>query len=88
MAKLTRAQRRELELIRLDLKRAQDYISRPDVAVCRVGGVATTTLHMTRQMDGKIFYEVNKEIGSNLCGMGSALQKLERLLERALEPVV
>jgi hypothetical protein len=72
--------RRELELVVLDLKRALQYINRPETCVCRVGGPATTTLHMTRPMDGKVFYEVNKEIGSNLTGLAEGLRKLERML--------
>lgn len=77
--------RRELELIMLDLRRAADYLAKQDVAVCRVGGQVTTTLHMTRKMDGKIFYEVNKEVGSNLCGLQEGMRKLERMLNP--EPV-
>lgn len=73
--------RRELQLIELDLKRAMDYLAREDTALCKVGGVATTTLHMTRKLDGKIFYEVNKEIGSQLCGLAEGMRKLKRLIE-------
>ena len=73
--------RRELELIMLDLKRAHDYIQSQRVAVCIIGGVATTTLHMTRPMDGAVFYEVNKQTGSQLTGLAEGMRKLERMLE-------
>lgn len=72
--------RRELELILLDLKRARDYLAQDFVAVCRKGGCATTTLHMQRKTDGAIFYEVDKEIGSNLTGLAEGIRKIERLL--------
>lgn len=77
--------RRELELVLLDLKRANDYLTKADVAICRKGGVATTTLHMERKLDGAVFYEVNKEIGSNITGVEEGIRKLERLLAPALE---
>jgi hypothetical protein len=80
MAKLTKRQRGELERIRYDLKRALDYINAPNTAVCRIGGPATTTLHMTRQLDGRVFMEVNKEIGSHLCGLGEGLRKVDAML--------
>lgn len=80
MSKMLKRTRRDLELVLLDLKRAKDFIAKADIAVCRVGGVATTTLHMQRQLDGKVFYEVNKSIGSNLCGLDEGIRKLEHLL--------
>lgn len=72
--------RRELELVLLDLKRAHDYMSKPETAVCHKGGRPTTTLHMERKLDGAVFYEINKEIGSNLTGLEMGIRKLERLL--------
>lgn len=78
--KLQARTRKELELVLLDLKRALDYVRKPETAVCHKGGVATTALHMTRRMDGAVFYEVNKEIGSNLTGLAEGIRKLENLL--------
>lgn len=85
--KLTNKVRRELELVILDLKRARDYLAKDTIAVCHKGGVATTTLHMTRKMDGAIFYEVNKELGSNLTGLCEGLRKLDRMLIEEMEVV-
>lgn len=73
--------RRELELVRLDLQRARDYLEQEQVALCRKGGVATTTLHMTRPNDGAVFYEVNKFYGSQLTGLEEGMRKLRNLLE-------
>jgi hypothetical protein len=74
--------RRELELVLLDLQRAMDFIKDERTAVCRVGfGMATTTLHMTRPSDSKIFYEINKHYGSQLCGLEEGMHKLRRMLE-------
>jgi hypothetical protein len=87
MVKLTNKMRRELELIQIDLLRAFEYVRKDSTAICRKGGVATTTLHMTRQMDGAVFYEVNKEIGSNLIGLEEGLRKLARLLAPEVEEV-
>jgi hypothetical protein len=85
MGKLTKRQRRELELIRLDLVRAKDFIMNDRVAVCRVGGPATTTLHMERKLDGKVFYEINRDYGSNLCGLEEGIRKLDRMLKPDVE---
>lgn len=80
MYKMQVRTRRELELVMLDLKRALDYLRKDTVAVCHKGGVATTTLHMTRKLDGAVFYEMNKEIGSNITGLEMGIAKLGRLL--------
>ncbi len=83
--KMTGKVRNELELVLLDLKRARDYLAKESIAVCHKGGTATTTLHMTRKLDGAIFYEVNKEIGSNLTGLAEGIRKLDLLLAPVLE---
>lgn len=77
--------RRELELILLDLQRAFDFIRSDRIAICRTGLNPTTTLHMTRPMDGKVFYEINKEIGSQLCGLEEGMRKLRRMLAPEME---
>ena len=83
--KMTNKVRGEIELAILDLKRGLDYLAGERVSICRTGGAATTTLHMTRPMDGKIFYEVNKDIGSNITGLRESLRKLEHMIEPELE---
>ena len=80
MAKLTKVQRRTLERVLHDLRRAVCYIDRPDTAVCAVKSQATTTLDFTRASDTRVLYEVRKEYGSDLCGATTALGELERFI--------
>ena len=61
------------------LHRVRTYLLKPDVAICRKGnGQATTTLHAVRP-DGVTFYEIEKEIGSELALLFTAIDHLERL---------
>ena len=85
MARLTRAQRREVETAIGELRRGMGFIANPRIAVGHLGRApATTTLHFTRA-DGATFYAINKEIGSDLCGFDFAIRALRRLL--AEQPV-
>lgn len=79
MLSLTRVQRIHVESALRNVSRALTYLQRADIAVCRKGGPATTTLHYTRA-DGSTLYEVDKSIGSDLCGIESALEDLRRLI--------
>jgi len=79
MSKLTKLQRRAIERALYHAQRAQKYIADNRTAVARVDNTATTTLHYTRQ-DGRILYEVAKDIGSDLCGLPDAIRELEQLL--------
>jgi len=83
MAKFTRVQKLQLEHVLRNATRALHYVMQPDVAIARKGGVATTTLHYFRA-DGSVLYEVDKEIGSDLCGLQSAVDDLQRLLGHSL----
>ena len=83
--KIPRKISRELELVLLDLKRARDFLSQSNIAICRTGGALTTTLHMQRKLDGAIFYEINKDIGSNLTGLAEGIRKIENLLAPIVE---
>lgn len=79
MRKLTRVQKIHAESALSNAVRALKYLQQSDVAVCRKGGFASTTLHYTRA-DGSTLYEVDKGIGSDLCGLESAITDLRRLL--------
>jgi len=79
MSRLTKKQRNELGAVLESLRRADQYLRGPNVAVCRKGGAATTTLHYTRA-DGSVMFEVDKEIGSDLTGLGMGLDKLSLFL--------
>ena len=81
MANLTRKQLAELDLAFRHARRAHDYLTRPDVAVARKGQPATTTLHYTRA-DGSTLYEVNKEYGSDLTGLETAMSVLESFIAK------
>lgn len=79
MAKLTKAQKSELRDALYHAKRACDYVYQENVVVSRRDTVATTTLHLTRK-DGLILYPVQKEYGSDLCGLRDCIQRLEQFL--------
>ncbi len=85
MARLTRAQRGAIERALRHLMRARAYLLRSDIAVGRIGGPATTTLHYTRA-DGSTFFVLAKDIGSDLAGLGMAESELLRLLHFDAEP--
>lgn len=79
--KLTKQQRRELEYILQQLRQARAYIMKPDIAVAgKRQGDATTTLHYIRPSDGMTLYEFNKEIGSDLACLHTAVNLLDRFL--------
>jgi len=79
MSRLTRKQRLSIECALEYLKRGVRYLLSERIAIARRGGPATTTLHYTRG-DGAVLYEVEKQIGSELCLLFRAQQELERLL--------
>lgn len=79
---LTKKHLRELHGIRDTLARGLRYIRRADIAVCLKGHPATTTLHAVRPLDGVTLYEVEKEIGSDLCAVSTAFDALTRILDR------
>ena len=65
--KLTRKQRQAIETALYHAKRAEAYIFSPDNAVCKRSS-GSTTLDYVRA-DGKALYEVEREYGSDLCGL-------------------
>jgi hypothetical protein len=80
MAKLTQKQHNQLAALHTALARGVAYIDKPRTAVCIKAGPATTTLHMTRPLDGAVFYEVEKAIGSDLCLIRAALESLDQFI--------
>lgn len=81
MAKLTRAQKRDIESALHHVRRALNFVRRPDTVVAIQCRQATTTLHYTRP-DGAVLYSIDKEIGSDLTGMEFAEKELLNMLER------
>lgn len=79
MARMTKAQRGQLEAALYHAKRALAYIDRDNIAVCLKGDKATTTLHYTRE-DGSSLYPLCKDIGSDLCGLQDAVRILQNIL--------
>lgn len=78
--KLTKAVRAELAAVLRDAERARAYIFAENTVVCRRDTIATTTLHYSRAKDDAVLYEVEKEYGSGLCGLDSAINRLGHFL--------
>ena len=81
--KLTNKNRRRLESIRDTLARGVNYLMQPDVAVAlRRDNMQSTNAFTSEYPDykGQKFVHVDKEIGSELCLIYSALHKLEQAL--------
>ena len=76
MAKLTNRQIRDLRAIVNQLEWAQGFLHGDHITVARVERHATTNLHFTRTRDDRVLYEIDKEIGSPLCGYEDALKGL------------
>lgn len=94
MAKLTRKQREHLEHVLTELRRGRDYVMREDVAVVRRRPSPTTTLSYSRPdlapeaaqalgvpECGDYLDVIDREIGSDLTGLHSALRSLVSFLE-------
>ena len=79
MSKLTKNDRIALRIVLLHAERAKSFLDDPQIAVARRGTIATTTLHYSRA-DGSTLYEINKEYGSNLTGLESAIERLGHFL--------
>ena len=80
MAKLTKDQTRRLEGVLHDIRRALVYIQSPRTVVCSADTHATTTLHYTCPGKPGALYPVNKEYGSDLCGLEAAADELAMFL--------
>jgi hypothetical protein len=79
MQKMTRKTRDALETALHHAIRADGFIDRPDIAVALKDRVATTTLHYTRA-DGATLYEIDKDIGSDLCGLKDCVALLRNII--------
>jgi hypothetical protein len=85
MSRLTGKQRRQVQRAIDALDRALRYIRSPRMAVAIRGTPATTTLHYIRPSDGATLYEIEKEIGSDLCGAQSCRDELAQMLNLVTE---
>lgn len=82
--KLNSREKMRLEAIFSDLSRAAGYIRKSSVAVCivddrKVNGVAGNSLSYTNK-DGIALNPVLKEVGSELCYLFNALDKMKDIL--------
>lgn len=84
MAKLTQKQIGYLEMILRLLHDVEKFIAADNVAVCRKGGPASTSLHYTRA-DGQVVYEINKQVGSPLVQLFEARQQLHNFINPVKE---
>lgn len=75
MMKLRQRDRRALIEILTNLQQVQNYLDQPDILVCRAGKVATTTLHYINAA-GDVCYPINKEGGSDLIFLKTAITRL------------
>ena len=78
-AKMTRRDRRKLELILSNLERGQAYLLSPDVLICRRKGASTTTLDFSNQQ-GEVCVSVDKQIGSDIALLHSGISLLRQML--------
>lgn len=80
MAKLTKAQANQLQSILSSLNWGRDYIMHPETEVARHTRYASTILEYTHPADNTILYTINKHIGSPLCGIHTAKERLEQFI--------
>jgi hypothetical protein len=66
------------------LDRGHSFLMRPDVVVSRTKTQATTTLDFALP-DGRIAFEVCKDIGSELCLMETGIRHLKNFVECKLK---
>lgn len=80
MARLTKADRKTLADALRNAERAANYVFSDHIAVARVSNTATTTLDFKRECDDRTLYEVEREYGSDLCGLRNAIDILGHYL--------
>ena len=80
--KLTNKNRRRLESIRDTLARGVHYLGQPDVAVMVRAGLTSCDAFTSEypEYQGQRFFKINKEVGSELCLIYTALHNLEQAL--------
>ena len=79
--RISKALQRRIDYALRNAERAQRYLNQADVAVGRLNGHASTTLHYTRG-DGSTFYAIDKQIGSDLCGLQFCIDELSSILDQ------
>ena len=72
----------QLQNILSDLIRSRDFIMDNKTFVCRQSS-GTTVLDFQNKKTGSFIYPINKEYGSNLCGIESAIDGLRRFIQFA-----
>jgi len=81
MAQLTKRQRKEIDRAFYAASRALGYIGNGNTVICKRKEVETTTLdYVRRNGGGCVLYEVNKEIGSDLCGLSDCVESLRSVI--------
>jgi len=83
--KLTKKTIRELETILHHIERAGNVVRSEETAFARKTDIAMMPEHtLSRKSDGVQFGIMNKERGSDLCGLFDAEKGLRRMIESAL----
>ena len=85
--KLTNKAREELRGVLRHMERGRTYVMADHIAVCRraspgMNGKPTTTLGYQRPSDGACLSEVNREVGSDLCALETAIDHLAAFIVR------
>ena len=78
--------RRDLERVLSNLKDAQAYLLSPEHLVCMVLHHPATTTDDYTNTQGKVCTAVNKEYGSPLAQLHTAIRDLDRMLHPATKP--
>jgi hypothetical protein len=78
--KMSKKDRRRLERILEQLKTGQSFLLSSETLVCRIKKEKTTTIDFENKQ-GKVCYEINKEIGSKLTLLHNGVHELQKLLE-------
>ena len=80
LSKISDKNKQYLREVLYHAERAQEYIARKDILVC-CSSRGTTTQEYKHVKEDKFITPMNKEYGSNLCGLQDVISKLNYMLE-------
>lgn len=79
--KLNKKEKLLLNSILKDLYKAEEFILRQEIRLCRVDQMPYGTSFINKE--GKSLSEINKHVGSDLCYMYNAIDRLQNLLKES-----
>lgn len=82
MARLTKTQKAQLNQALHHAKRAQAFIKRPDIHVCRETKTTVEPHNTFRNVDGTTVASINKDMGSDLTGIEAAMDAITAFMEQ------